>query len=235
MTEFLNCKTCRAPSASEGSIQRPVACAPGSDSKRRFFALTCLMGLLAFSGTRVWANPPTDAAQSTNASAPGGLLEAFLFFTVAGSTVLSALGVCIAKNIVRMAVWLFVGLGSVAMLYFLLAANFLGAIQLIIYAGGTLVLLVFGVMLTSKSPWVRFDPPKVELIAAGVVCLALVVSLCVVFARTVWFGVETIVPGATVAAFGERLLTTYLVPFEVAGVLLMIVMVGAAHLARQEE
>ncbi len=158
-----------------------------------------------------------------------------LFYAVAGGVVLSALGVCIAKNIVRMAVWLFVGLGSVAMLYFLLAANFLGAIQLIIYAGGTLVLLVFGVMLTSKSPWVRFDTPKVELIAAGVVCLALVVSLCVVFARTVWFGVEAIVPGATVAAFGERLLTTYLVPFEVAGVLLMIVMVGAAHLARQEE
>ena len=120
-------------------------------------------------------------------------------------------------------------------MYFLLAANFLGAIQLIIYAGGTLVLLVFGVMLTSKSPWVRFDPPKAELIAAAVVCLALVVSLCVVLAQTVWFGVEGIVPGATVAAFGERLLTTYLVPFEVAGVLLMIVMVGAAHLARQEE
>jgi NADH:ubiquinone oxidoreductase subunit 6 (subunit J) len=174
-------------------------------------------------------------AQSTKAAAPGGLLEAFLFYTVAGGVVLSALGVCIAKNIVRMAVWLFAGLGSVAMLYFLLAANFLGAIQLIIYAGGTLVLLVFGVMLTSKSPWVRFDPPKVELIAAAVVCLALVVSLCTVLARTVWSSAEGIVPGATVAAFGERLLTTYLVPFEVAGVLLMIVMVGAAHLARQEE
>ena len=159
----------------------------------------------------------------------------FLFYTVAGSTVLSALGVCIAKNIVRMAVWLFVGLGSVAMLYFLLAANFLGAIQLIIYAGGTLVLLVFGVMLTSKSPWVRFDPPKVELIAAAVVCLALFVSLCTVLARTVWSGAEGIIPGATVAALGQSLLTTYLVPFEVAGVLLMIVMVGAAHLARQEE
>ncbi len=175
------------------------------------------------------------SSDAINAAAPGGLLEFLLFNAVAGGVVLSALGVCIAKNIVRMAVWLFVCLGSVAMLYFLLAANFLGAIQLIIYAGGTLVLLVFGVMLTSKSPWVRFDTPKVELIAAGVVCLALVVSLCTVLARTVWFGVEAIVPGATVAAFGERLLTTYLVPFEVAGVLLMIVMVGAAHLARQEE
>jgi len=187
---------------------------------------------LAITSPTFAADPQTDAI---NAAAPGGLLEAMLFYTVAGGVVLSALGVCIAKNIVRMAVWLFASLGSVAMLYFLLAANFLGAIQLIIYAGGTLVLLVFGVMLTSKSPWVRFDPPRVELIAAAVVCLALVVSLCTVLARTVWSSAEGIVPGATVAAFGERLLTTYLVPFEVAGVLLMIVMVGAAHLARQEE
>jgi NADH-quinone oxidoreductase subunit J len=206
---------------------------PGRKTTRFLMGAALMMtSLLAITSPTFAADPQTDAI---NAAAPGGVLEAFLFYTVAGSVVLSALGVCIAKNIVRMAVWLFVGLGSVAMLYFLLAANFLGAIQLIIYAGGTLVLLVFGVMLTSKSPWVRFDPPKVELIAAAGVCLALVVSLCMVLAWTVWFGVETIVPGATVAAFGERLLTTYLVPFEVAGVLLMIVMVGAAHLARQEE
>ncbi len=168
-------------------------------------------------------------------AASGGLLEAVLFYAVAGATVASALGVCISRNIVRMAVWLFISLGSVAMLYFLLAANFLAAIQLIVYVGGTLVLLIFGVMLTSKSPWVRFDTPKLELLAAMVVCAALAICLCIVLSRTAWSGTQQVVAGATVAALGERLLTTYLVPFEVAGVLLMIVMVGAAHLARQEE
>jgi NADH-quinone oxidoreductase subunit J len=175
-----------------------------------------------------------EAPEVINA-APGGFLEAMLFYAVAGSTVASALGVCISRNIVRMAVWLFVALGSVAMLYFMLAANFLAAIQLIVYVGGVLVLLIFGVMLTSKSPWVRFDTPKWELLAATVVCGALAVCLCIVLSRTTWSGTAQVVPGATVAALGERLLTTYLVPFEVAGVLLMIVMVGAAHLARQEE
>jgi len=203
----------------------------------RFFTGAALIA--AFASLLGFAAAPAFAADSqtdaVNAAAPGGLLEMILFYAVAGSTVISALGVCMAKNIVRMAVWLFVGLGLVAMLYFLLASNFLGALQLIIYAGGTLVLLIFGVMLTSKSPWVRFDPPKVELIAAGVVCVALAITLCTVLARTVWSAAEGVVPGATVAMFGERLLTTYLVPFEVAGVLLMIVMVGAAHLARQEE
>ena len=134
-----------------------------------------------------------------------------------------------------MAVWLFGALGSVALLYFLLAANFLGVIQLIVYAGGTLVLLVFGVMLTAKSPWVRFEPPRIELIGAGIVCAALFVTLCIVLGRTAWSSAEGVVPGASMVDIGTRLLTIYLVPFEAAGVLLMIVMVGAAHLARQEK
>lgn len=221
---------------SHPSEPRPHVChcwnKSGKNTSIPTVAILAIAAIGGYTSHAFGADGPTDA---TNAAPPGGLLEFLLFNLVAGGVVLSALGVCIAKNIVRMAVWLFIGLGSVSILYFLLAANFLGAIQLIIYAGGTLVLLVFGVMLTSKSPWVRFDTPKVELFAAGGVCLALVITLCMVLARTVWSSEEGIVPGATVASFGERLLTTYLVPFEVAGVLLMIVMVGAAHLARQEE
>lgn len=163
------------------------------------------------------------------------MLEALLFYTVAGGAVVSALGVCLAKNIVRMAVWLFVALGSVALLYFLLAANFLGAIQLIVYAGGTLVLLIFGVMLTSKSPWARFEPAKREVLGAGVVCAALFATLCAVITRIAWWAPSETVPGTSVHQIGESLLTTYLVPFELAGVVLMIVMVGAAHMARQEK
>ncbi len=171
----------------------------------------------------------------TEAQAPGGLLEALVFYVVALLVCGSALGVCVSKNIVRMAVWLFVTLGGVAMMYFLLAASFLGAVQLIVYAGGTLVLLVFGVMLTSKSPWARFDTPKLELCAAGVVAMVLAVSLGTVLSRTEWHAAQGAVSGATMDQLGKMLLTTYLVPFEVAGVLLMVVMVGAAHLARQEK
>ena len=171
----------------------------------------------------------------TTAEQPGGVLEAALFYGIAVTIVIASLGICIGKNIVRMAVWLFVALGSVAMLYFLLAATFLGAIQLMVYAGGTLILLIFGVMLTSKSPWARFAPRKIELLSAAVVCGTLFVTLCAVLHRTIWPATEGIAPGTSVADLGRALLTTYLVPFEAAGVLLMIVMVGAAHLARQEE
>ncbi len=171
----------------------------------------------------------------TSAAAPGGLLEPILFYIVAGLAVVSALGVCFSKNIVRMAVWLFGALGAIALLYFLLAANFIGAIQLIVYAGGTLVLLVFGVMLTARSPWEKFEARRWEWIAAAGTCLVLTSCLCFVLCKAEWAGVETVVPGVSVADLGRSLLTTYLVPFEAAGVLLMIVMVGAAHLARQDQ
>jgi len=169
------------------------------------------------------------------AAAAGGWLEAVLFYILAAGAVVSGLGVCVARNIVRMATWLFMTLSMVALLYFLLAAGFLGAIQLIVYAGGTLVLLVFGVMLTSKSPWVRFECGPIELISAAAVCGLLLGCLVAVLTATVWSGVETVVPGASVADIGRRLLTQYLVPFEIAGVLLFVVMVGAAHMARQQQ
>ncbi len=175
---------------------------------------------------------PSDA---TGAAAPGSVLEAVLFYIVAGGVVVSALGVCIAQNIVRMAVWLFTALASVAVMYFLLAANFIGAIQLIVYAGGTLILLVFGVMLTSKSPWIRFEAPKLELVAATVVCVGLFLSLCTLLGRAAWESVDEATAGTSIATIGRALITEYLVPFEMAGVVLMIVMVGAAHMARQEK
>ncbi len=248
----------------EGWVPRDVSrirCAQTFDHSRRlkpaargrakiFLALDCLrwlnpvVGLVCLAVLVVWGPGASSvAAADTLASdvagvtqaVPGGVLEALLFYLVAGTTVISSLGVCIAKNIVRMAVWLFMALGSVALLYLLLAANFLGAIQLLVYSGGTLVLLIFGIMLTSKSPWVRFEPHRLELLGAAVICGALLVGLCAALTGTTWHGMEEVMPGTSVAALGRRLLTVYLVPFEVAGVLLMIVMVGAAHLARQEK
>jgi NADH-quinone oxidoreductase subunit J len=192
---------------------------------------------LALVAAPAWATSGGAAAAGpvVQPAAGSSLLEALMFYFIAATTVISVLGICVSKNIVRMAVWLFIALSWVSFLYFLLSAAFLGAIQLIVYVGGTLILLIFGVMLTSKSPWVRFEPRRWEWIGAGLVCVALLVTLCVILGRAVWADAGGPATGVGVADLGRRLLTTYLVPFEVAGVLLMIVMVGAAHLARQEK
>src|SRR6266446_10492200 len=91
---------------------------------------------------------------------------AVLFYIFAIMTGASALAVVLTRNIVRTAVALLFTLVGVAGLYFLLAAEFLAAVQLVVYAGGTLILIIFGVMLTSKSPFSRFEPQLAEVVIA---------------------------------------------------------------------
>ena len=173
--------------------------------------------------------------QGIQTSADGGLLEAMMFYACAAVILASGLAICLSKNIVRMAVYLFGTLAAVALMYFLLLANFIGVIQLIVYAGGTLILLIFGVMLTSKSPWAKFEVKRSELIAAGVVCALFAGMLLFVVVNAEWpLETDAVVVGSSMTQFGTGLLTNYLVPFEAISVLLLVVMIGAAYMARQE-
>jgi NADH-quinone oxidoreductase subunit J len=184
----------------------------------------------------VLAHPlAAHAAETGVPRAESGMLETAFFAVFAGAAIFSGLMICLGRNVVRMAVWLFFVLGSVAMLYFLLGANFLAAIQFIVYVGGTLVLIVFGVMLTNRSPWVRLQVKPRELLAAGAVSLVLLATLLAAIRTTIWPTQVATGPAFSVGEIGNSLLTTYLVPFEVASVLLLAVMIGAAYLARQEK
>src|SRR3989441_8159028 len=104
-------------------------------------------------------------------------VNAALFWVFAAMAGASALGVVVSKNIVRMAVFLLFTLAGVAGLYFLLNAEFLAAVQLVVYAGGTLILIIFGVMLTSKSPFARFEPKLAEVMIAFSVAIVLLFAL----------------------------------------------------------
>ncbi len=159
--------------------------------------------------------------------------EDVLFYLFAVATVGSALGIVLSGSVVRMATWLFATFAAVAMLFFLLQAYFIGTAQLIVYVGGILVLVVFGIMLTSSSPWLKFEIRRGELIASGLICGGLCAALSLVFIRTEWDGVA-LEENTSVAALGHSLLNNYLVPFEVASVLLLVVMIGAAYLAKQD-
>src|SRR6478735_2523149 len=106
------------------------------------------------------------------------MIEQLLFWVFAILSCGGAIAVVATQNVVRMAFWLVVSLGSVAALFFLLHADFLGAAQLLIYVGGTVVLLVFGVMLTASGPYVRIRTSPAEmLLGAGVGGLLLYVMV----------------------------------------------------------
>src|SRR6516165_9657431 len=109
-------------------------------------------------------------------------LQQILFFILAAFTALSAVAVLVSQNIVRSAVWLLFTLAGTAGVFFLLGADFVAATQLIIYVGGILVLVVFGVMLTAQGPFVTLKVGAAEWVIAAVVGLLLltVVSMTAV-------------------------------------------------------
>ena len=161
-------------------------------------------------------------------------IGAALFYLFAAMAGVAALGLVISRNIVRSAVCLLFTLTGVAGLYFLLGAEFLAAVQLVVYAGGTLILIVFGVMLTSKSPFSRFEPKLGEIVLAVVLASVLFVTL-VMAIRSYQFNPIPEPAEAQrypLAQLGQALLGDYLLPFEIASVLLLVVMIGAAYLAK---
>ena len=161
-----------------------------------------------------------------------GAANAVLFYVFALMAGGAAIAVVISRNIVRTAVALLFTLMGVAGLYFLLRAEFLAAVQLVVYAGGTLILIIFGVMLTSKSPYSRFEPKLGEVVLALSIAVVLMFALTLGVTKTV-FRDEPIDTGIyPVDKLGQVLLGDYLVPFEVVSVLLLAVMIGAAYLAK---
>jgi len=158
--------------------------------------------------------------------------SAILFYLLAILCAGSAIGVVVSRNIVRTAVFLLFTLVGVAGLYFLLAAEFLAAVQLVIYAGGTLILIVFGVMLTSKSPFSRFEPKLVEAVIAAAIGVVLLCALVAAILATPFPSSEAQTGPYPIEKVGQALLGDYLVPFEIASVLLLVVMIGAAYLAK---
>jgi NADH-quinone oxidoreductase subunit J len=99
--------------------------------------------------------------------------ESFLFYIVAGMTGLCAIAVVVTQNIVRSAAYLLFTLGGTAAVFFMLGADFVGATQLLVYVGGTLVLVVFGVMLTAQGPFINLKTGAAEWAISAVAGLSL--------------------------------------------------------------
>ena len=173
-------------------------------------------------------------AQQT-ATGPLSIVAPFLFYAFATLVCLGAWGIVLSQNIVRMAVYLLMTLGGVAAFYFMLSAEFLAAIQLIVYAGGTLILITFGVMLTSKNPFMKLRARPWEIGVGLAVGVMIAVLLVVAVIGTELSGQSELdMAGENeVALIGEALLSGYVVPFEISAVLLLVVMIAAAYMAKR--
>jgi len=157
-----------------------------------------------------------------------------VFYLLAAITVGSAAGVAFSNNIVYSAFSLMGTLLGAAGLFVLLAADFVAVIQVLIYVGGILVLMLFAVMLTHSVADVRVSNrsfgrwPTMLIIAAVGALMGRALSI------TNWHQVDALAPVPTTYGIGDGLLTTYLLPFELASVVLLAALIGAVVLSRKE-
>jgi len=158
-----------------------------------------------------------------------------IFWLLAALTVGAAVAVVMLPNIVHSALYLVLTFIGVAGIYILLEAEFLAAVQVLIYAGGVAVLLIFGVMLTRRGHIRQSNPFNSYHVAAGVVSLALFILVVLALGRSPWHAFPGPWPEDTVGAVAEAFLGPYVLPFEVAAVLLLVGIVGAILLAREEK
>lgn len=158
--------------------------------------------------------------------------EAVVFWIFATLTVASAAVVVLSRTLIYSAFALLVTFFGVAGLYVLLGADFLAATQLLVYVGGILVLLLFGVMLTHKIYDLDLRSETTQLASGLIVAAGLVVILTALALKTEWPSVAR-APAATTSAIGRLFLGQYLLPFEAASVLLLVALLGAAMIVRR--
>jgi len=156
-----------------------------------------------------------------------------LFLVVALITVSSAAVVVLSSSLIYSAFSLLVTFFGVAIIYVYLGADFLAATQVLIYVGGILVLLLFGVMLTHRLYNLNLKSETFQKLPGLIISLLVFVSLALIATQTQWHAVSEKPRSPTTESIGILFMTDYLLPFEVASVFLLVALIGAAMLVRR--
>ncbi|MGE5479560.1 MAG: NADH-quinone oxidoreductase subunit J [Chloroflexota bacterium] len=158
------------------------------------------------------------------------------FYTFAAIILISAAGVIFSRKLMYSAFSLLFTFFGVAGFYVLLNSDFLAITQIMIYIGGILVLIIFGVMLTSRITGVDIKSGltgKLQIGMAAAAAAIIALSLGVMFSGTTWRTLPSANGVSTIEAIGSSLFTEYLIAVEAAAVMLLIAFLGAALIARR--
>jgi NADH-quinone oxidoreductase subunit J len=162
----------------------------------------------------------------------GDLAVQIIFYVFAALVIGSAFLVVYGRNLVYSAFALLATFFGVAVFYVLLGADFLAGAQVLIYVGGILILLLFGVMLTQRIYDLNLKTETHQVLPGAAVALAVFAALIAVIFRTPWRNLGIVVEGATTETIGRLFMTRYILPFEAASLLLLVALIGAAMLVR---
>ena len=120
-------------------------------------------------------------------------------------------------------------------IYVFLWADFLAVVQVVVYVGGILILIIFGIMLTNKITSVNISNTSVQKSIGSIVLLVFIAGLGFMVYKTPWVSVANSEPAQTTETIGRLLMIEYLLPFEVASLLLLGALIGATTLSRKDD
>jgi NADH-quinone oxidoreductase subunit J len=158
-----------------------------------------------------------------------------VFWAFAALTVASAAVVVLARSLIYCAFALLFTFFGVAAFYVMLGADFLAATQLLVYVGGILVLLLFGVMLTHKLYDLDLRSEVTQFLPGVLVSVGVFVVLAATAVKTQWASSAPRPPAPTTEAIGRLFLGQFLLPFEAASILLLVALIGAAMIVRRKK
>jgi NADH-quinone oxidoreductase subunit J len=156
----------------------------------------------------------------------------FMFWLLAIITLGSAILMVMNKNIFHSALFMVVTFIGVAAMYLMLQADFMAAVQILVYGGAIAIFIVFGIMLTVRGEMKQTNLFSGNVIGAGIVSLILIVINALMVIMTKWPVSSAAPPEETVDQIAELMLTKFVVPFEVVAVLLLVALLGAVIIAK---
>ena len=159
-----------------------------------------------------------------------------IFIILSAVALIGALGVVVSRKLFHAAIFLVLSFVGVAGYYVLLEAEFLAAIQILVYVGAIAILIIFAIMLSRRLMSPEFKARNEQWLWAVVAAVALFVILVVILVQVNWPVVESVMPEeGTISELGQALVNPdqYLLVFEVASVLLLVALVGAVIIARE--
>ncbi|HSL90236.1 MAG TPA: NADH-quinone oxidoreductase subunit J [Ignavibacteriaceae bacterium] len=156
-----------------------------------------------------------------------------IFYLFAALTLISGFFVVTNRNVVHSAFFLLFTFFGVAGIYVLLGADFVAIVQLIVYVGGILILMLFGVMLTNKITNVEIKTGSTNVFGAVIGVGLFSGALLAAMINSNWKIVDTELPLNTTGALGHLLMQEYVLIFELLGIILLIALIGAASIARR--
>ena len=161
------------------------------------------------------------------------LFSIAIFYLLAAVILGSAILVVTLKNLVHCVLWLAVTFIAIAGLFMMLNADFLAMVQILVYAGAVCIMVVFAIMLTHRKDMSTSNLFNAQFKVAGLVAFLTALLSGYMGVRTAWTATATPVPPDTVGEIAELLLTKYVIPFEVAALLLLVALIGAIILAKE--